>query len=203
MTRAAILPRRLGPAALAACLLTGAAGCTSDEGGASPGGTTPASGRAGGQAQPQLLSPTGTAGPCRHIQSAGTRPIARPERATSTVTAVRIERHSCADWVVFRLSGKARTGANVQYQADSDSALGVVVHTPGGSAVRPAWKAGEAVAAVPTGTLALRRVSFAGKSASEARFTVATTGRLPFTVVWRPVVGGSELVLEIAHQATA
>lgn len=210
MSRAATAGRslQLAPVALAACLLAGVTGCTSDEGGtAAPGpNPPPLSQDSGGAAQqPQSLAPSraATGGPCQHIRTAGTKPLARPERAANTVAGVRIERHSCSDWVIIRLDGPARTGADVSYASGTGSTLRVAVHAPGSSAVRPLWKAGQSIAAVPAGTVALRRVSWGGGPGRDAVFTVATTAKLPFALTWRRAAVGSELVLEIAHQAGA
>ena len=208
MSRAVTARRSFRFAAIAACLLAGGTGCTSGEGGtAAPSPNPPPRSSSGGAAQrPQSLppvAPTSSGGPCRHIQSAGTRPVARPERGANAVLGVRIERHSCSDWVIFRLSGAARTGADVGYAAGTDTTLRIALHAPAATAVRPIWKAGKALTPVPAGTQALRRVSWTGNAGKDSVFTVATTGKLPFAISWRPAAGGSELVLEIAHQAVA
>jgi hypothetical protein len=206
MSRAATARRSLPIAAAAACLLAGVVGCTSEEGGsAEPGSTSPQPSVASGGAaqQPRSVSPAPTGGPCAHLRSAGTKPIARPERGSATVADVRVERHSCSDWVIIRLNGATRTGADVSYAAGAGTTLRVAVHAPGSAAVRPLWKAGQSVATMPAGAVAVRRVTWTGTAGRDSVLTVATAGRLPFALTWRPVTGGGELVLEVAHHGTA
>lgn len=202
MSRAATAGRPLRLAAAAACLAAGITGCSGNEGGtAAPTSNPPPSAASGGGAQqPQSVAPTPSGGPCQHLQAAGTRPVARPERGAGAVAGIRIERHSCSDWVIIRLDGRARTGADVSYATGAETTLRVAVHAPGSAAIRPLWRAGQSVATAPAGTVALRRVTWTGTSGRDSVFTVATTGRLPFAITWRPASGGGELVLEIAHQ---
>jgi hypothetical protein len=180
---------------------------------------------------PPSAKPT-TGRPVAKPRTTGPDPCADLHRSTSLGPAqmgphtndelylVRVERHACADHVIFRVNGTAGFGAHAKYVPQARAArsgepvdvrggavLEIVVFAPdfahAGSGHQPGrepWRVGQEVARVPGGWSALREVAYAGANdGSETVFAIGVREGLPFTLTWRGGDGYSEVSLEIVH----
>lgn len=169
-------------------------------------------------AKPRTTGPD----PCADLhRSTSFGPAQMGPHTTDELYLVRVERHACADHVIFRVNGTAGFGAHAEYVPQARAArsgepvevrggavLEIVVFAPdfahAGSGHQPGrepWRVGQEVARVPGGWPALREVAYAGANdGSETVFAIGVQERLPFTLTWRGGDGYSEVSLDIAHR---
>jgi hypothetical protein len=169
-------------------------------------------------AKPRTTGPD----PCADLhRSISSGPVQMGPHTTDELYLVRVERHACADQVIFRVNGTAGFGAHAEYVPQAraarsgqpvdlrgGAALQIVVFAPDfahpGSGHQPGrkpWRVGQEVARVPGGWPALHEVAYAGANdGSETVFVIGVRRTLPFTLTWRGGDGYSEVILEIAHR---